>query len=93
LIQRWAIRQVLTESGALFIDLQKDLAGDKNATMAGGWACGRGKNLLWHGVEPLRWRCAVSRRPPDHRRGSARAESSPARSQLRDPDPVPAISL
>jgi hypothetical protein len=35
MIQRWAIRRFLTKTGALFIELQKDLTGDKNATAVG----------------------------------------------------------
>jgi hypothetical protein len=92
--------KLFTESGALFIGLQKNHAEDKGQPLLAirtpwrsGWAGGRGKYPRQHGSKSLRWQAPVKRRPPDFRRGSAAWVSSLARSQLSESHPIPAGSL
>jgi hypothetical protein len=92
--------KLFTESGALFIGLQKNRAEDKGqpspairTPRRSGWAGVRGKYPRQRGSKSLRWQAPVKRRPPDFRRGSAARVSSPARSQLGESHPVPADSL
>jgi hypothetical protein len=45
--------------GALFTDLQKNHAGDKNATAVWMVVGGHGKRLLQHGIKTGRWQALV----------------------------------
>jgi hypothetical protein len=77
----------------LFIELQKDLAGDKNAT-----AVGDGSAAMVKIIRDVAFkRCGgIARLIGDHRTiivALPARVSSPARLQLRDSHPTPAIGL
>ena len=93
MIQRWAVRRFVTETGALFIELQKDLTSDKNAT-----AVGDGSAAMVKIIRVVALKCCVgtARLIGGHRTivvALPALVSSPARLQLRDSHPTPAIGL
>jgi hypothetical protein len=93
MIQRWVVRRFVTETGTLFIELQKDLTGDKNAI-----ADGDGSAATVKIIHDVALKCCggTARLIGGHRTIAVALParvSSPARLQLRDSHPIPAISL
>jgi hypothetical protein len=83
----------LTENGALFIELQKDLAGDKNATAVGDGSAAMVKIIR---DVALKHCGGTARLIGGHRTivvALPARVSSPSRLQLRDSHPTPAIGL
>jgi hypothetical protein len=93
MIQRWDVRRFLTETGALFIELHKNLTGDMNAT-----AVGDGSAATVKIIRDVALKCCggTARLISGHRTIAVALParvSSPARLQLRDSHPTPAIGL
>jgi hypothetical protein len=93
MVQRWVVRQFLTETRALFIELQKDLTGDKNATTVGDGSAATVKI-----IRDVALKCCggTARLIGGHRTivvALPARVSSPARLQLHNSHPIPAIGL